>query len=74
MSILCLVLHVSCVYDYVLKLLSDFFGTRSGFFSEVGIPAAGQHDTLRLSCYDANWREHAESKAIEIRMPCPHTL
>jgi len=72
MSIMCLVMHVLCVY--VLKLLSGFFGTRSGFFSEVGIPAAGQHDTLRLSCYDANWRDHAESKAIEIRMLCPHTL
>jgi len=33
-----------------------------------------QHDTLRLSRHDANWREHAESKAIETRLPCPHTL
>jgi len=23
----------------------------------------GQHDTLRLACHDANWREHAEGKA-----------
>jgi len=23
----------------------------------------GQHDTLRLSCHDVNWRDHAESKA-----------
>jgi len=25
--------------------------------------SGGQHDTLRLSCHDANWRKHAESKA-----------
>jgi len=30
MSILCVFVHVSCVY--VSKLLSGFFGTRSGFF------------------------------------------
>ena len=23
----------------------------------------GQQDTLRLSCHDANWREHTETKA-----------
>jgi len=23
----------------------------------------GQHDTLRLSCHDANWRKHAENDA-----------
>jgi len=23
----------------------------------------GQHDTLRLSCHDANWIEYTESKA-----------
>ena len=23
----------------------------------------GQHDALRLSCHNANWREHAERKA-----------
>jgi len=22
----------------------------------------GQHDTLRLTCHDANWIEHAETK------------
>jgi len=32
----------------------------------------GQNDTLRLSCHDVNWREHAESKAS--KMPCPHTF
>jgi len=32
MSILCLVMHVLCVY--AVKLLSGFFGTRSGFFGE----------------------------------------
>jgi len=31
MSILCLVIHVSCVYDYVLKLLSDFLGQGLAF-------------------------------------------
>jgi len=28
----------------------------------------------RLSCYDANWRKHAEIKGIVTRMPCPHAL
>jgi len=32
MSILCVVVHVLCVY--VSKLISGFFGTRSGFFGE----------------------------------------
>jgi len=31
-SILCLVMHVLCVY--LLKLLYGSFGTRSGFFGE----------------------------------------
>jgi len=28
----------------------------------------------RLSCYDANWRKHAEIKAIVTRMSCPHAV
>jgi len=28
----------------------------------------------RLSCHDANWRTHAESKVVIRQMPCPHTL
>ena len=35
MSILWLIMHVSCVgYIYALKLLSGFFWTRSDFFGE----------------------------------------
>jgi len=34
----------------------------------------GQHDTLILLCHDADWREHAESKASTTRTPWPHTL
>ena len=28
----------------------------------VTLAVSGQHDTLRLSFHDVNWREHAESK------------
>jgi len=42
----------------------QFFVTPfSGFRSQPSRNTGGQHDTLRLSCHDANWREHAESKA-----------
>ena len=41
MSILCVVVHVLCVY--ASKLLSDFFGTRSGFFF-------GEDRLARLLC------------------------
>jgi len=33
------------------------------FRSQPSGNTGGQHDTLRLSCHDANWIEHAESKA-----------
>ena len=35
----------------------------SRFRSQPSGNTGGQHDTLRLSCHDANWIEHAESKA-----------
>jgi len=50
MSILCVVVHVLCVY--VSKLISGFFGTRSGFFGEDRL------ETLLCSIarfYLANW-------------------
>jgi len=31
--------------------------------SQLSGNTGGQHDTLRLSCHDANWKEYAESKA-----------
>jgi len=37
MSVLCVVVHV--LYVYVSKLLSGFFGTKSGFFDgQIGNP------------------------------------
>jgi len=33
------------------------------FRSQPSGNTGGQHHTLRLSWHDANWREHAESKA-----------
>jgi len=44
----------------------------SRFRSQPSVNTGGQHDTLRLSCHDANWIAHAEK--LETRMPCPHTL
>jgi len=32
----------------------------SRFRSQPSGNTGGQHDTLRLSCHDANWIEHAE--------------
>jgi len=34
----------------------------SRFRSQPSGNTGGQHDTLRLSFHDANWREHAENK------------
>jgi len=34
----------------------------SQFSSQPSGNTGGQHDTLRLSFHDANWREHAENK------------
>jgi len=36
--------------------------------------AGGQHDTLRLSCHDANSREHAESKASNMDALPTHNM
>jgi len=33
------------------------------FGSQPSDNTGGQHDTLTLSCHDANWKEHADSKA-----------
>jgi len=46
----------------------------SRFRSQPSGNTSGQNDTLRMSCHDANWKEHVESKAIVTRMPCPHIL
>jgi len=35
----------------------------SRFRSQPSGNTGSQHDTLRLSCHDAKWIEHAESKA-----------
>jgi len=35
----------------------------SRFTSQVSGNAGSQCDIFRLSCHDANWRKHAESKA-----------
>jgi len=50
MSILCLITHVLCVS--VLKLLSGFFGTRSGFFccKQVGNPEPSQSSLILYCC------------------------
>jgi len=44
----------------------------SRFRSQLSGNTGGQHDTLRPSFHDANWREHAEIKTIA-RMPCSYT-
>jgi len=31
--------------------------------SQPSVNTGGQRDTFILSCHDANWRKHAESKA-----------
>jgi len=35
----------------------------SWFRSQPSGNTGGQQDTLRLSCHDANWKEHGETKA-----------
>jgi len=52
--------------------VTPFSRFRSQPFGNTG----GQHYTIRVrfSYHHANWREHAESKAIVTRMPCPYTL
>jgi len=50
----------------VTRLLADsssFFETQfSEFGSQPSGNTGGQHDTLRLSFHNPNWREHAENK------------
>jgi len=48
MSIVCLVTHVLCLY--ALKLLSGFFGTRSGFFGENWMATLLQNEAALMSC------------------------
>ena len=45
MSILCLVMYVLCIY--AVKLLSGFFGTRSGFFGENRLATLVSSSTLK---------------------------
>jgi len=42
----------------VSRLLAEIaiFVTFSRFSSQPSANTGGQHDTLRLSCHDANWR------------------
>ena len=45
--------------------IQQFFATPfSRFSSQPSGNTGGQHDTLRLSFHDANWREHAEIKLV----------
>jgi len=54
--------------------LAVFLTPFSRFWSQPSGNTGGQHDTLRLSSHDANWREHAESKSKNTDALATHVM